>query len=53
VPDTREAMILNERESHINPEMYEVDDKCDPTGDGIEVTYSGGNSAHEDDLMWV
>ncbi|KAL3938722.1 MAG: hypothetical protein SGARI_001629 [Bacillariaceae sp.] len=51
MPSAKEAMLLNERDSHVNPEKYEIDD-CGPADAGVEVTYSNG-STNEDDLMWV
>jgi ankyrin repeat protein len=47
----KEAMVLDERDSHVNPEKYEIEN-CGPADTGIEVTYSCG-STNEEDLMWV
>lgn len=50
-PTTKEAIILNERYSHVNPiSNYETIENID-SGE-IEVKYSGESTA-EKDLMWI
>lgn len=51
----KEAIILNELDSHVNPKKYEKFEIEDGglAGDEIEINYSGENSTKEEELMWV